>query len=239
MNGHRHTTYEHEHEFEAARGLPEPLPDGETLLWQGAPDWRSLARHALHVRKLVLYFGVILALRFVSLWGAGADALDALLGTVWLLPPAALAVALAGGLAWLVSRTTVYTLTDRRVVMRVGIVLTLTFNLPLRRIEAAALHTRPDHHGDIALTLDRSTRIAYLHLWPHARPWRVTRTQPMLRALPDAAEVARMLTQAWGDARQSERPTVATATAPTPAAWAPDDRRAPAAVHGALTREAA
>ena len=39
-----------EHEFEAALGLPEPLPRGERLLWQGAPDWRVMAREAMHLR---------------------------------------------------------------------------------------------------------------------------------------------------------------------------------------------
>ena len=33
------------------------------------------------------------------------------------------------------ARTTLYTLTDRRVVMRIGIVLTVAYNLPLVRIE--------------------------------------------------------------------------------------------------------
>jgi hypothetical protein len=32
------------------------------------------------------------------------------------------------------ARTTLYTLTDRRIVMRIGVVLTLTLNLPLRQI---------------------------------------------------------------------------------------------------------
>ncbi len=242
MTTHRHTTHEHEHDFEAAHGLPEPLPPGERLLWQGAPDWRALARHAFHVRKLVLYFGAILALRFVSQWGPDVGVLDALLATLWLLPLAAIAVGAAALLAWLVARTTVYTLTDRRVVMRVGIVLTLTFNLPLRHIEAAALHALPDGRGDIALTLDTSTRIAYLHLWPHARPWRMARTQPMLRALPDAAAVAQRLTQAWAEARQIEVPNVRPAAVPAEARDTRDvrdGRRNVASNAGALSGEAA
>jgi hypothetical protein len=44
-------------------GLAEPLPAGERVLWQGAPRWTSLAIHAFHVRKLVIYFGIILGLR--------------------------------------------------------------------------------------------------------------------------------------------------------------------------------
>ena len=56
-------TPHHEHEFEAAPGLPEPLPAGERILWQGAPDWRALAVHVFHVRKLAAYFAGILRVR--------------------------------------------------------------------------------------------------------------------------------------------------------------------------------
>ncbi len=201
MSGHRHTAHEHEHEFEPQHGLPEPLPAGERLLWQGAPDWRRLARHAFHVRKLACYFAALLVLRFVAFHDAAGGVTGALQTTVQLLPLAAAAIGIALLLAWLTGRTTVYTLTDRRVVMRVGIVLTVTFNLPLRHIESAALHPLEDGTGDIALALDASTQTAYLHLWPHARPWHLVRTQPMLRAVPDAARVAALLHRAWADQR--------------------------------------
>lgn len=206
MTGHRHTTHEHEHDFEVAPGLPEPLPADEKLLWQGAPDWRLLARHAFHARTLAIYFAVILAIRLVSQWADSGSIVAAAIATVWLLPLAALVVGMACLMAYLSSRTTVYTLTDRRLVMRVGIVLTLTFNLPFKRIDAAALHRlrsgQDDGSGDIALTLAADTSIAYVHLWPHARPWKVARTQPMLRSLRDAAQVATLLTEAWAKDRQ-------------------------------------
>ena len=201
MSDHRHTTHEHEHEFEAAHGLPEPLPAGERILWQGAPVWHALARHCFHVRKLAVYFGAILAVRFAFQIGGGAALFDALIATVWLLPLAAVALGMALLMAFLTSRTSVYTITDQRVVMRVGIVLSLTFNLPFKHLDGAALHLLTQGAGDIALSLDDTTQIAYVHLWPHARPWRVKHTQPMLRALPNAAAAAQLLTCAWAQAR--------------------------------------
>ena len=51
-----------EHEFEAAPGLPEALPAGERILWQGSPDWKLLAAEAFHVRRLSLYFALMIAL---------------------------------------------------------------------------------------------------------------------------------------------------------------------------------
>jgi hypothetical protein len=94
----------------------------------------------------------------------------------------------------------VYTLTDRRIVMRIGIVLTVAYNLPLKRIESADLLDLGHGVADIALTLEPDTRIAWLHLWPHVRPWRVARTQPMLRGLRDGAAVSALLARAWSDA---------------------------------------
>ena len=188
-----------EHEYEAARGLPEPLPPSETLLWQGSPDWLLLARRAFHVRKLAVYFGLLLAWRIAGTLVDGGGAAALLRDLAVTLPLAALGLGLTLLLAWMSARTTIYTLTDRRLVLRLGIVLTVTFNLPFARIESAALRLEPadpQGHGDIAITLAAGERIAYLHLWPHARPWQLRRPQPLLRALPDAAGVAQLLGQA-------------------------------------------
>jgi len=50
------------HDEEPVRGLPAPLPADETLLWQGAPDPRSLAQRAYGVRAVAIYFLFLLAL---------------------------------------------------------------------------------------------------------------------------------------------------------------------------------
>jgi hypothetical protein len=189
-------SHDHEHEFEAVEGLPEPLPPGERLLWQGSPDWRVLANEALHLRKAAIYFALMLAWRGATLLSEGSSWADTLVSSLPLALLSALALGLLAAIAWLSARTSVYTLTDRRVVMRIGIVLTVTFNLPFSRIDGAALHRLGKRHGDIALTLCEGQNIAYPHLWPHARPWRLKRTEPTLRSLADAPRVAEMLTQA-------------------------------------------
>lgn len=185
-----------EHEFEAELGLPEPLPRGERMLWQGSPDWRVMARDAMHLRMLSVYFAVLLAARGINVLANGGGLLDAGLAILWLLPLAVAAIGLLALLAWLVCRTSVYTVTDRRVVMRIGIVLSITFNLPHSQIESAGLRTNADGTGDITLVLADTDRIAYVHLWPHARPWHLKRTEPMLRALPQAQDVAQILSNA-------------------------------------------
>jgi hypothetical protein len=37
-------------DFEPVPGLPAELPAGETMIWQGRPQWRSLAVRAFHIR---------------------------------------------------------------------------------------------------------------------------------------------------------------------------------------------
>jgi len=211
---HRHFAAGHEHEFEAQRGLPEALPAGEKLLWQGSPEWKMLACRAFHARKLAIYFAAMVALRAAFVIGDGGGAVDALRSAVWPLALATLALSLVALLAWLSARAAIYTLTDKRVVMRIGIVLTLTFNLPYKRIAAAGLHLDAKGSGDLPLTLLPGDHIAWLHLWPHARPWKLARPEPMLRCVPDAQRVARLLSQAWSEATGLAVATPAIETAP-------------------------
>jgi hypothetical protein len=194
--GHRHSLG-HEHDHEPVRGLPEALPADEQILWQGSPDWRTLARRAFHVRKLVVYFAALVVVRIVVLMGEHATPLQMLVSGLWMALLGVTAVGVLTAVAWLSARGAVYTVTDRRVVMRVGIVLTLTFNIPFSRIESAGLNLDANATGDIPLTLLGEDRIAWLNLWPHARPWRLAKPEPMLRCVPHAAEVARVLAAAW------------------------------------------
>jgi hypothetical protein len=216
------------HDDEAEPGLPAPLPAGERLIWRGAPDWRVLARRGFHLPWFALYFGVLVAWRALATVVDGGSVGAAAATLLWTLPLAVLALSFVVVLASLVARTAVYTITDRRIVLRIGIVLTVTFNLPLRRIETARLHALPGGAGDIALVLHPEDRIGYLHLWPHARPWRFTRTEPMLRALPQAGVVAGLLADALAQSAAAARAS-ADQRAPAAAAAAADHRQRPAA----------
>jgi Bacterial PH domain len=167
------------------------------LLWQGSPDYKQLAVHAFHVRAICWYFIAIVFARIIIVWQDTSDLVVAVSAGAWVLGLGAFAVAGLTWLAWMTARNTVYTITDQRVVMRIGIALTLTFNLPLRAIAAAGLAVRSSGHGDIPLTLTKDAKIALLHLWPHCRPWKIANPEPMLRGIPAAANVAKIITKAW------------------------------------------
>lgn len=185
-----------EYENEPIRGLPGHLPEGEHILWQGAPEWRTLAKTAFHVRTVAIYFGVLMAWRAGETLLAGGGLLAALASTAWLTIAAAAGLGLLALLAWLSARTTVYTITNRRVVLRFGIALPKAVNVPFTTIEGASLKRQADGAGDIAISVGGQRRIAYLQLWPHVRPWRLSQPQPTLRSVPQAGVAAQILAEA-------------------------------------------
>ena len=99
-------------------------------------------------------------------------------------------------LAWLSSRTTQYTITSRRIIMQFGVALPMTLNIPFRILGAAALRSYADGSGDIPIAISGGDQVAYLMLWPHVRPWRTVRTEPMLRSIEDAKHVSEILARA-------------------------------------------
>jgi hypothetical protein len=183
-----------EHEFEPVRGLPELLPPGEQLLWQGTPRWQSLAIGAFHARKVGLYFAALIAIDAVASLATGRPAGAVAISAAGLVVLALAAVGLLALLAWLTARSTVYSITTRRLVMRFGVALPMSVNLPFSVIESASMRTRADGSSDLPLVLMPGSRIGYLITWPHVRPWQFARPQPMLRAIPDGERVAALLT---------------------------------------------
>ena len=185
-----------EHDYEPIPGLPGLLPPGERIVWQGAPDWRVLARRAYHTRAVTAYFGVLGAWATVAAVARGIHGLADLSGVALTALFGIVAVGLLRALAWGAARTTLYTLTNRRVVLRIGVAFPKCINLPLAMIGTVGLGVQDDRSGDIPLALLGERRLGYLALWPHARPWHVAAAQPMLRALPDAPHVASVIARA-------------------------------------------
>jgi Bacterial PH domain len=199
---------------EPVPGLPELLPEGETMLWQGSPDWKSLARGVMHADLAAGYFGILLAWPFVAATIWDQPMTEAIAGSARTAIIATIAIGLLCLIAWLMSRTTIYTITNRRVVMRYGIALPMTINLPFTAISAAALNSHKNGTGDIALSVTGPLKLAYLNLWPNARPWHVSKTEPAMRSVPNGIEVATLLAQAMSGA--TVRPLIANPAATKP-----------------------
>jgi hypothetical protein len=129
--------------FEAAPGIPAPLPKGEEVLWQGRPATRALARDAFKIHWIGGYLALIV------LWKTGLGLAEGgvLMGLARGLPYLALALAGYGivlALAWAQARSTVYTITSARVLMRIGAALAVTYNIPFAQIGTARLDQKAD-----------------------------------------------------------------------------------------------
>lgn len=191
--------------FEPVRGLPEKLPEGEYILWQGSPSTWRLAREALSLNWIIGYFALL------AVWRVGVSSTtmplaEAMTHAVPFVVIGSVAALMILALAAVQARSTVYTLTNKRVAMRIGAALTMTLNLPYSQIGSASLDLRKSGHGTIVFELVGDTRLSYILTWPHVRPWKMARTQPALRCIPDAERVARIFADA-AEIRTSE-PTV-------------------------------
>ena len=180
---------------EPVRGLPETPPEGEHILWQGRPH--GLAE--LGVAEPALGGGVFRAARGLAVrqrdrpvhfdeGGGGASVPFLVMG--------AAVIALLLVIGYVQARATVYTITNRRVAMRIGAALTVTLNLPYTRIANIDLRRGRGGTGTITLDLMGDTKLSYLVCWPHVRPWVMRRPQPALRAIPEADRIAAMLAEA-------------------------------------------
>lgn len=168
-----------EYEDEPIPGLPGRLPPGENILWQGTPDWRGVARGVFHTRLVAAWFVFVASLAFV----AGGTGLS---GALITLAVALLGLGVLGILARAQAKSTIYTLTNKRVVLRFGVALPKCVNVPLALVGKA--DAKPAGAGlvDVSLTPTVRFPLAYLQMWPHVRPWKFGSPQPMLRAVPEA-----------------------------------------------------
>jgi len=175
-----------EHEYEPIPGLPERLPEGEHIVWQGRPETKPFARHVMKTRWTLGYFGVLIAWAAIAALHDGRSLGSILFSVAVLGLLGALMLGLCELYAWGVRKTTLYTITNRRIVMRIGVALSLTLNIPFRQIAAVNRVDLDDGTGTLTVQLKDEQRFAWVMLWPHARPWRFAQPEPALRCLADA-----------------------------------------------------
>jgi hypothetical protein len=181
-------------EIEPIPGLPERPPLGEELLWQGRPNSFALACDAYKMTWVAGYFVVL------AIWRAAVVADGSVLSIVAVMLPYLVIGAVACGILYAMAlvqaRSTMYTVTSARVAMRIGAALTVTLNIPFKQVETATVAVKRNGIGTIAMETLGDTRISYLVCWPHVRPWRLAKSQPALRCIPDAAAVAKLIAEA-------------------------------------------
>jgi hypothetical protein len=202
-----------EYEDEPVRGLPDYLPDDETLVWQGEPDFKVMARRVFQLRNVSLYFVVLIAIHLGVQLSQGGGLTEVLLGSSWMLGLGLLAIGILALLAYAYARSTVYTLTDKRLVMRFGVAMPMMVNLPLQIVASADMKRFNDGSGDIIFSLSQRKRLSYVMLWPNVRPWHFNPTQPALRSVRNVDALAAALASVVNTSRET---STGTSAAPTP-----------------------
>ena len=215
-NDHVHS-HAHGHGHSHGPQVDESLGAGELILWQGAPHWRPLAQRMFHINALAIYFAVVAGWTALSAVHDGASIVQAVTAAVVVGSAfAAGGIGILALIAWLQARSTTYTITSDRVLMKFGAALPMTVNVPFKMVETADVKVAADGTADIPLTLSEGDRIPYGILWPHVRPWRFKNPTPMLRAVPDGENVAVLLAGALGEA-ETARTAKAKVSAEMPA----------------------
>lgn len=186
---------DHDFDFESQPGLPRPLPEGETLLWQGSPDSAALAREAFKANWVLGYLLVIAVWRASVAFADGGFALSVAVFLPYLVLAGA-GYGIVRLLARASAKAAIYSITTHRVILRIGAALQVTWTVPFTKVAAASLATRPTGTGTVALELVDGQHISWLALWPHLRPGFAKKVQPAFRCIPDAARVARILSDA-------------------------------------------
>jgi hypothetical protein len=188
-----------EHEWEPVRGLPQALPADETLIWRGEPDFRAMALRVFHMRSVAVYLTVLLCGHLGIQWYQGGDLASVVLGSSWMILLGLAALGILAALAWAYTRATVYTITDKRIVLRFGVALPMMVNLPLPILGSADMKRYGDGSGDIFFSLAQKKKLSYTLLWPHIKPWQFKPVAPAMRCLRSVDEVAAALASAVGE----------------------------------------
>ncbi|MCA3014036.1 MAG: PH domain-containing protein [Myxococcaceae bacterium] len=201
-------------DFEEIPGVPGRLPPGEFVVWQGRPRWRSVARHTFKARWVAGWLALFTLLRL----GADLEAGAGLASTAVALTLSLVCLGILAAAAVAYARSTIYTLTSRRIIMRIGVAVPMSINVPFKVIASADLRRRDDC-GDVVLRLSGDDRIAWLNLWPHVAWGNVARPSPTLLGLAEPEQVAATLRETvarWAEGEGRRLATTQT-TAPAPA----------------------
>ncbi|MEM8980287.1 MAG: photosynthetic complex putative assembly protein PuhB [Pseudomonadota bacterium] len=181
--------------FDPAPGLSHNLPKGEEILWQGRPSWRALAVESFALKWVAGYFVLLAIWRGVSLLDVVPLA-QALFATLPILVLGLLAIGIFTLISWMQARAAIYTVTTGRIVMKIGVAMPVTYNLPYGQIANANLDLRSSGLGTIAFETLGKMRFSYLLCWPHVRPWKTKKPQLALRLIPEAEKVAGLIAEA-------------------------------------------
>ena len=183
---------EYKTKFEAHKNILDAIPEGERILWKGKPSFWGFSWYFFGLKLLAFYL-IILSVVFAArltvtdfFTAFVVDFLPFLLSGI-------LTSCILMALAKIQSQSSVYIITENRVIIKSGAALSFLISMPFKKIKAVNLQKRKGSLGTISFELNSGKRVPYISCWPSVRPWRFKKTEPAFSCIENVDEVATIL----------------------------------------------
>ena len=183
---------EYKTKFEVHKNILDAIPEGESILWKGKPSFWGFSWYFFGLKLLAFYL-IILSVVFAArltvtdfFTAFVVDFLPFLLSGI-------LASCILMALAKIQSQSSVYIITENRVIIKSGAALSFLISMPFKKIKAVNLQKRKGSLGTISFELNSGKRVPYISCWPSVRPWRFKKTEPAFSCIENVDEVATIL----------------------------------------------
>ena len=199
---------EYKTKFEVHKNILDAIPEGESILWKGKPSFWGFSWYFFGLKLLAFYL-IILSVVFAArltvtdfFTAFVVDFLPFLLSGI-------LTSCILMALAKIQSQSSLYIITENRVIIKSGAALSFLISMPFKKIKAVNLQKRKGSLGTISFELNSGKRVPYISCWPSVRPWRFKNTEPAFSCIENVDEVATILRKSVMAGRVSlQAPTI-------------------------------
>ena len=183
---------EYKTKFEAPKNILDAIPNGESILWKGRPSLWGFSYNLFGLKWITLYLSILSIVSVARFFASDfytafyVDFLPFFLSGIF-------ASIILIGLAATQTYSTVYIITENRVIIKTGAALSFLISMPFKKIKEVNLQKRGASIGTISFELLSEKRVPYISCWPSVRPWKFKRTQPAFSCIGSVDEVATIL----------------------------------------------
>ena len=183
---------EYKTKFEAPKNILDAIPNGESILWKGRPSLWGFSWNLFGLKWITLYLSMLSIVSVARFFASDfytafyVDFLPFFLSGIF-------ASIILIGLAATQTYSTVYIITENRVIIKTGAALSFLISMPFKKIKEVNLQKRGASIGTISFELLSEKRVPYISCWPSVRPWKFKRTQPAFSCVRSVDEVATIL----------------------------------------------
>jgi len=183
---------EYKSKFEAPKNILDAIPNGESILWKGRPSLWGFSWNLFGLKWITLYLSMLSIVSVARFFASDfytafyVDFLPFFLSGIF-------ASIILIGLAATQTYSTVYIITENRVIIKTGAALSFLISMPFKKIKEVNLQKRGASIGTISFELFSKKRVPYISCWPSVRPWKFKKTQPAFSCVRSVEEVATIL----------------------------------------------